>query len=168
MSIFSLAITYLTTSNLPWFMDLTFQVPMQSCSLQHRTLLHHQSPPQLDAVFTLALSLCYFWSYFSIFSSSYTGHLPTWGAHLSVSYPFVFSCWSWGSQDMNTEVVCHSLLQWITFCQTSPPWPIHLGWPYTAWLIVSLSQTRLWSTWSVWLVFCNCGFHSVCPWMDKD
>ena len=33
------AISCLTTSNLPWFMDLTFQVPMQYCSLQHRTLL---------------------------------------------------------------------------------------------------------------------------------
>ena len=22
--------------------------------------------------------------------------------------------------------------------------------------------------WSVWLVFCDCGFHSVCPLMDKD
>ena len=39
-----------------------------------------------------------------------------------------------GSQGKNTEVVCHSLLQWITFCQTSPPWPGHLGWPHTAWL----------------------------------
>ena len=29
----------LTTSNLPWFMDLTFQVPLQYSSLQHRTLL---------------------------------------------------------------------------------------------------------------------------------
>ena len=29
----------LTTSSLPWFMDLTFQVPRQYCSLQHRTLL---------------------------------------------------------------------------------------------------------------------------------
>ena len=27
------------TSDLPWFMDLTFQVPMQYCSLQHQTLL---------------------------------------------------------------------------------------------------------------------------------
>ena len=36
---FTLAISCLTTSNLTWFMDLTFQVPMQSCSLQHRTLL---------------------------------------------------------------------------------------------------------------------------------
>ena len=39
MSTFTLAISCLTTSNLPWFMDLTFQVPMQDCSLQHRTLL---------------------------------------------------------------------------------------------------------------------------------
>ena len=39
-----------------------------------------------------------------------------------------------GSQGKNTEVVCHSLLQWTTFCQTSPPWPIRLGWPHTAWL----------------------------------
>ena len=29
----------LTTSNLPWFMDLTFQVPMQYCSLQYWILL---------------------------------------------------------------------------------------------------------------------------------
>ena len=39
MSIFTLAISCLTTSNLPWFMDLTFQVPMQYCSSQHQTLL---------------------------------------------------------------------------------------------------------------------------------
>ena len=43
MSVFTLTISCLTTSNLPWFMDLTFQVPMQFlCLLQHRTLL---SPP---------------------------------------------------------------------------------------------------------------------------
>ena len=34
MSVFTLVISCLTTSNLPWFMDLTFQVPMQYCSLQ--------------------------------------------------------------------------------------------------------------------------------------
>ena len=39
MLTFTLAISCLTTSNLPWFMDLTFQVPMQYCSLQHQTLL---------------------------------------------------------------------------------------------------------------------------------
>ena len=35
---FTLVIFCLTTSNLPWFMDLTFQVPMQY-SLQHQTWL---------------------------------------------------------------------------------------------------------------------------------
>ena len=51
-----------------------------------------------------------------------------------MSYLFAFSYYSWGSQGKNTEVVCHSLLQWTTFCQTSAPWPVHLGWPHTAWL----------------------------------
>ena len=41
-------------------------------------------------------------------------------------------------------------------------------WSYTARLIVSLSYTRLWSMWSILLVFCDFGFHSVCPLMDKD
>ena len=31
-------------------------------------------------------------------------------------------------------MVCHSLLQWTTFCQTSPPWPVRLGWSHMAWL----------------------------------
>ena len=39
MSMSALPISCLTTSNLPWFMDLTFQVPMQYCSLQLWTLL---------------------------------------------------------------------------------------------------------------------------------
>ena len=39
MSMFTLAISCLITSNLPWFMDLTFQVSMQYCSLQHGTSL---------------------------------------------------------------------------------------------------------------------------------
>ena len=41
----TLSIPYLTTSNLPWFMDLIFQVPMQYCSLQHWTLL---PPPDIS------------------------------------------------------------------------------------------------------------------------
>ena len=39
MLTFTLAISCLTTSNLPWFMDLRFRVPMWYCSLQLRTLL---------------------------------------------------------------------------------------------------------------------------------
>ena len=43
MSMFTLAISCLTTSNL--LMDLIFQVPIQYCSLQHQTLL---SPPDIS------------------------------------------------------------------------------------------------------------------------
>ena len=39
MSMFTLAISCLTTSNLPGFMALSFQVPVQHWSLQHWTLL---------------------------------------------------------------------------------------------------------------------------------
>ena len=39
MLTFTLAISCLTTSNLPWFMDLTFQVLTQYYSLQHQSLL---------------------------------------------------------------------------------------------------------------------------------
>ena len=80
-------------------------------------------------------------------------------------FPFLYCLW--GSQGKNTEVICHSFLQWTTFHQNSPLWPVHLGWPYRTWLIVSLSYRRLWSMWSVWLVFCDCGFYSVFPLEDK-
>ena len=56
-----------------------------------------------------------------LISSSIIGHLLTWGVSLSVSYHLAFSYCSWGSQGKNTEVFCHSLLQWTTFCQISPP-----------------------------------------------
>ena len=39
MPMFTISISCLTTSSLPWFMDLTVQVPMKYCSLQHQTLL---------------------------------------------------------------------------------------------------------------------------------
>ena len=135
VSWFTLAISCLTTSNFPWFMELAFQVPMHIALYSSRPCFHHQSHPQLGVVFALAPSLHSFWSYFSTDLKQYIGYLPTWGVHLSVSYLFAFSYCSWDSQGRNTEVVCHSLLQWTTFCPTSPPWPACLGWPYMAWLI---------------------------------
>ena len=61
----------------------------------------------------------------------------TWGVPLSVSYHFAFSYCSWGSQGKNTEVVCHSLLQWTTFCQTSPPWVDGQHWNQTDYILCS-------------------------------
>ena len=133
MSTFTLAISCLTTF-WPWFMHLTFQVPMQYCSLQHRTLL-------LSPV-TSTSGYCFcFGSIHSFFLELFLHWSPVayWapndlGVPVSVSYRFAFSYCSWVSQGKNAEVACHSLLQWTTFCQTSPPWPVHLGWPHRAWL----------------------------------
>ena len=69
MSMFTLAISCLTTFNLPWFMDLTFQVPMQYCSLQHRTLL--PSP----VTFTTGCCFC-FGSVSSFFLESFLHWSP--------------------------------------------------------------------------------------------
>ena len=77
----------------------------------------------------------------------------TWGVPLSVSYHFAFSYCSWGSQGKNTEVVCHSLLQWTTFCQISPPWPARLGWPHRAWLSFIELDKAVVLVWLDWLVF---------------
>ena len=127
MSTFTLAISYLTTSNLPWFIDLTFKVPMQYCSLQHLTLLlspvtsktgccfHFGSIPSFFLELFLHWSPVAYWAPTDLESSSFI--------ILSLSY-----C-SWGSQGKNTEVACHSFLQWTTFCQTSPIWPARLGLP---------------------------------------
>ena len=81
---------------------------------------------------------------------------------------FFFSYCSWGSQGKNAEVISVvSFSSGPRFCNSSS-WPIHLGWAYPAWLIFSLSLTSLWWMCSVWLVFCDYGFHSVCLLMDED
>ena len=140
---------------------------MQYCSLQHWTLL-------LSPV-TSTTGCCFCFGSISIFLELFLHWSPVayWaltdlGSSSFSVYLFAFSYCSWGSQGKNTGVVCHSVLQWTTCCQNSTPWPVCLGWPYTAWLIVSMSWKSLWSMWSVWLVFCDYGFHSVCPLMDKD
>ena len=132
MLMYTLALSCLTTSNLPWFMDLPFQVPMQYYSLQYQTLL---ITSHIHNWVLFLLWLCLFILSAVISKLISTGHLLTWGLHLSVSYLFTFSYCSWGSQSKNIEVVCNSLLQWTTFFQNPPPRPVHLVWPYMAWLI---------------------------------
>ena len=126
MSTFTLANSCLTTSNFPWFIDLTFQVPMQYCSFQHWTLL-------LSPVTSTTGCCFYFGSITSFFLELFL-HDPIWEFIFQFPMFLLFHNRSWCFQGKNTEVVCHSLLQWTTFCQTSPPWPIRLGWPHMAWL----------------------------------
>ena len=157
MLTFTLAIFCLTTSNLPWFMDLTFQVPMQYCSLQHRTFL--LSPVIStsgycfcsDSIPSFFLGLFLHWSPVAYWAPTNQG-----GSSFSI-ISFCLLILSWGSQGKNTKVVCHFFLQWTTFCQSSTPWPNRLGWPHTAWLSFSDLDTTV-VLWPDWLVFCDYGF----------
>ena len=60
MSTFTLAISCLTSSNLPWFMDLTFQVPTQCCSLQHQILLLSPVPSTTGCCFCFGSIFSFF------------------------------------------------------------------------------------------------------------
>ena len=153
MSMFTLAISCLTTSNLPWFMDLTFQVPMQYCSLQHQTLL----PSPVTS--TAGHYFCF-------------GSIPSFFLELFL-YSFQVAHWAptdLGNSSFSVISFCLFILfmkfsrqeNWSGLPFPSPvdhvlselsPMSIHLGWLYTAWPIVSLNWTRLCSMWSVWLVF---------------
>ena len=129
MLTFTFAISCLTTSNLAWFMDPTFQVPVQYCSLQHQTLFLSPVTSTAGHCFCFSSISSFFVELFLQSSPVvYIAFIHLGGSSFSVL--FAFSYCSWGPQGKNTERVCHSLLQWTTFCQTSPPWPICLGWPY--------------------------------------
>jgi len=41
------------------------------------------------------------------------------------------------------------------------------GIPLSDWTELNWTETRLWSMWSVWLVFCDCGFHSFALWWAR-
>ena len=144
-------------------MDLTFQVPMRYCSLQHKTLLLSPvtSTPGccfcFGSVSSFFLELFLHWSPVAYWAPTDLGKCP-------IFLPFILFM-GFSRQEYWSG---HSLLQWTTFCQNSPPWSIHLVWPYMTRFIVSLSYTELWSMWLDQLVFCDCWFQSLCHLMKKN
>ena len=140
---FTLAIFCLTTSNF----TLTHgpNIPGSYAILFFTALVFTSMTSHIHnwALFSLWLHLFILSGIISpLISSGIFGTYQAGGVHLSISYLFAFSYCSWSVQGKNLEVVCHSLLQCTMFCQKSLLWPLHLGWPYMAWLIVSLSYTR--------------------------
>ena len=109
MSMFTLAISCLITSNLPWFMDLTFQVPMQYCSLQHWTFL--PSPVSttghcfcFGSVSSFFLGLLFHSSPVAYWTSTYL---------LKASYLFAFSYCLWGSLFMGPFEGSHHYVHYL-------------------------------------------------------
>ena len=137
MSMFILVISSLTTSSLPCFMDLTFQVPVQYCSYSIGLYFHHQSHPQLAVVFVLAQRLHSFWSYLL-------------GTYWPVE--FIFQCHIFLPFLTVHGVLKARMLKWFAlsfssgqhFARSLHHDPSFLGGP--TW---HCSQFRLWPTWSV-------------------
>ena len=139
MSIFTLAISCLTTSNIPWIMKLTFQVPTQY-SFQHQTLRPSPVTSTTGRCFCFGSISSFFLVLFLHWSPvAYWAPTDLGSSSFSV-LSFCFSYCSWGSQGKKSEVVWYSLLQWTTFCQNSPPWPVCLGWPYMAHSFIELDR----------------------------
>ena len=95
MSLFTLAISYLTTSSLDLtfqvplpVLDLTFQVPMQYCSLQHRTLLPSPVTSTTGYCFCFGSIPSFFLELFLHWSPVAYWAPTDLGVHLSVSYLF--------------------------------------------------------------------------------
>ena len=103
-------------------MDLTFQVPMQYCCLQHWILLLSPVTSTAGYCFCFGSIPSFFLELFLHWSPVAYWAPNDLGSSSFGILSFAFSYCSWGSQGKNTEVACHSLLQWTTFCQTSPPW----------------------------------------------
>ena len=134
MSMFTLAISGLTTSNLPWFMDLTFQVPIEHCSLQHQTLL--PSP----VISTNGCRFCF--GCLFILSGVISPLISS--SILGTYQPgeFIFQCPVFLPFHTVHGVLKARILKWFPTPFSSGPHFVRtlhhdtfcLGWPYTAWL----------------------------------
>ena len=82
---FIFAISCMTASNLSWFTDPTFQIPMQYCSLQHRTLPPSPFTSTTEHCFRFGSASSFFLELFLLFFSS---------SILGIYWPgdFIFQC----------------------------------------------------------------------------
>ena len=168
MSIFTLPISCLITSNLPWFMGLTFQLPMQNCSLQHQTLLPSPVTSTTGCCFCFGsvssffLELFLHWSPVAYWAPTDLGSSSFRVLSFCLFIQFMrFSRQAYWSSLPFPSLVDHVLSELSTM--TRPSWVALHGMAHSF-----IELYRLWSMWSDWLVFCDCGFHSVCPLMEKD
>ena len=107
---------------------------MQYCSLQHQTLLLSPVTSTTRYCFCFGSVPSFFLELFLHWSPvAYWSPTDLWSSSFSI-LSFCFPYCSWGSQGKNTEVVCHSLLQWPHSVRPLHHDPPVLGCPAgTAW-----------------------------------
>ena len=151
MSTFTLVISCLTTSNLPWFMDLTLQVPMQYCSLQHQTLLLSPVTCTTEcwfcfgsvSSFLLELFLQNFSSYFSsiILGTSWPGE-------------FIFQCPIFLPFHTAHGILKAVILKWFSISFSSGPhfvrYPKKMSFHYRGLDCKSRKSRNTWSNRQIW------------------
>ena len=163
---FTLGISCLTTSNLPWFMDLTFLVPMQYCSLQHQTLLLSPVTSTTGYCFCFGSIPSFFLELF-LHWSPVAYWAPYWPGEFLFQYPIILPFHTVHG------VIKARILKWFAIPFSSGPLsvrPLHhdrLGWPYMTWPSF-IELDKLWSMWLDWLVVCYCGFSLSALWCSSQ
>ena len=163
MLMFTLAITCLTTSNFPWFMDLTFQVPMHYCSLQHQILLLSPVPSTTRCCFCFGsissffLELFLHWCPIAYWAPSDLGSSSFSILLFCLFILFMgFSRQYWSGLPFPSPVD-HILSDLSTM--TCPSWVAP-----QAWLSFIELDKAVVLVWLDWLVFCEYGFSVSALW----
>ena len=148
-------------------MEWILQVPMKYCSFQHQTLF---SPPDTSG------TGCYF--HFGSISSFF---LELFLHSSPVAY---WAPTNLGSSSFSVIYFC-LLILFMGFsrqeCWSGLPFPspaehalselptmAHLSCMALHSMAHSFIELEMWPMWSAWLVFWDCGFHSVCPLMGEE
>ena len=168
MSLFTLAICYLITSNLPWFMDLTFQVPMQYCSLQHQTLLLSPVTSTTGCCFCFVSISSFFLELFLQWSpEAYWAPTDLGSSSFSViTYCLFILSMGFSRQEYWSGLSFPSAVDHVLSDLSTMTHPSWVALHSIAHGFIELDKAV--SMWSDWLVFCDCGFQSVCSVMEKD
>ena len=166
---FTLASSCLTSSNLPWFMDLTqwtrflCNIVLTSSDFTFATRhIHTEHSFCFDSAFSffLELFLCFspvaYWAPTNLGSSSF-----------SVISFCLFILFMGFLRQKFWNCFAIPFFSGPHFVSTLHRYPSILDDP-TGHASLFHCQTRLWPIWSVWLVFCGCGSHFHCPLMDED
>ena len=157
MSMFTLAISCLTTSNLPWFMDLIFQIPMQYCSLKHQTSItshiHNWVFVCFASVSSFFLDLFLHWSPVAYWAPTDLGS----SSFSILSFCLFILFMGFSRQEYWSGLPFPSPVDHILSDVSA--WLIRLGGPHKTWLSFIELDKAVVLVWLDWLVFCDYGFN---------